>query len=1294
MNHSRQAADPEWKQLLRLGEQIVSQTTPSAQCALIIDMVGQLLNTQVQVWLASPAYPLPDSVDLETLPQVTATPLAHKAFAEQKTQCNPPLPGINDETGRTQTADNGPISIAIPMRVHDNLLGIVQLDRPQGTSFVEHELNLLEGLVTHAAIAMEITRQESLKNWRYEQIALVRSVSSQIASLNDLSQLYDQVTRLIQAAFNFYYVAIFTLDSRNNVLRFKGSASQNHNVPLQPDFSVGLGEGIIGAVGKEGIEIIAPDVREEARYRYLDGLPDTYSEAALPLKVENRILGVLDIQSNKPNIFHETDMLVLRSLADNIALAIESTLLYANLERHADQVSSVFEVSHALTSILDLDELLNEVVRLIQNRFGYPFVHVYTVHPGRQMVIYQTGTGARSEAMKEQGRNYPLDAEQGLIPWVARNKKTFVCNDVTQEPLYLPSDLPPLDTRAELTVPLMAGDEVLGVLDIQSQEINAFDENDRSLFEALAAPIAIAMRNANFYRTEQWRRKVAESFRDVAHLISANLPLNQLLDIILEKLENNLPCQASAVWLLEEDIGPAARRKGSRLRLAATRNVDSEKIFEALQDSAILGMVERAIEADQPLIRQPSDPFGPLGAAKGFSQNYSSIAAPMRTRQRVLGMLTLAHSQDGRYGGEAQAITATFASYAAVAIQNARLYTEAQEQALISTMLLQVAEASQTTMTIENLLSTMVRLTRLLVGVKQCAFLLWEESLEAFELKAWYGFEPGHQANRLHSPKLPALEQLVAEKSTLYLQDPEEEVNLPEMNFDADAGTIVMLPLLVRSEVIGAFLVSLQMAMVPGIETGFDPKAQAILQGIAHQTSMTVDNLRLLEGRQEEAYVTAALLQVAQTVVSSNDLNDTLDTIVQLLPILIGIDTCIIYLWDTSSQLHRPTQASADSRRDEEMILARPFGPGEHLLLDAVRQTGEMHLCKVIDSTGPFTEWAALYCQSYEMLAEQGTPLRGDWVLGYPLSIQGQVLGILLVRETETSPVFWERRMEIIHGIAQQISMAIQNDLFKQEMIETERWEREIQLARQIQETFLPDTMPQINRWEIDLRWETAREVGGDFYDIFKLPENRLGLVIADVSDKGLPAALYMTVARTLIRANAADGDSPADVLKEVNKLLVNDSTEAMFITAVYIILSLDTGEFTYANAGHNRPLLYRCKKAVLEELPKGGTAMGILNDLELENHRLKIQLGDSLILFTDGVTDILSPEGDFFGDHRLHEIIQKIGKGTIQDLLNNLDDALIEFRRGTPPADDITLLAVRREPSRRKRPALSKAQE
>lgn len=1273
--NTRQSTDLLWKQLLQLGEQITLQPTPAAQCQQITQAISQVMPAAVQIWLAGPAYPLPgralieDPPEIGVLPHPAAPALVQRAWQERRTSHNP-------------AARKGHLSaLAIPLLANGTLLGVVQIAAHQGETLALRDANRLEGLVRHAAIAMEITRQEALKNWRYEQINLVRSVSAQMANLRDPNALFPRVTRLIQETFHYYYVAIFTLDERLSRFVFRASASQEPAAHIPPGYSAALGEGIIGSVGQTGSEIVAGDVRLDERYRSLEGLPGTLSEAAFPIKVENQILGVLDVQSDQVNAFHDIDLLVLHALADNIALAMESAQLYDDLHHRAEQISSVFEVSHALASLLDMDELLSKVVDLIQKRFGFPFVHVFSVHPGRRRIFYQAGSGERSSAMRDAGLSYPLDAANGLIPWVARTGQTRLANNVDLDPLYVPTEIPPHDTRAELAVPLKAGEEVLGILDIQSNQVNAFAENDVSLFEALAVTVASAIRNATVYRSEQWRRQVAEGFRDVAYLITTNRPLDQLLNTVLEKLEANLPCEASAIWLLKEDNSMLNDHENNpQLHLAAVSKIAPEKVIAAQHDEQVAGMLARALASEQPVIRRPDDPYGPLGLALNYDTEYSSIAAPMRTGGHVLGVLALAHSSNGRYGSEALAMTATFASYAAVAIQNARLYRESQEQALISTMLLQVAEASQSTLNVDDLLGTMLRLARLLIGVRKCAFALWEDSLRAYQIKAWYGFEPTGEPPYLLDSGAPGMARLAAQHSTTFCSNPDADLYLAEIGLNSEAGMVVLLPLLVRGELAGAFLVALQLGATHNEgEQTFDPKALSILQGIAHQTALTVDNLRLLEARQEEAYVTAALLQVAQAVVSSTDLHDTLDTIVHLLPILVGIDTCAIYLLDQTNQAFRPAQAYAGSRREEELLLSHTYPLGQYPLLDQVWQSGELYLSQVPDSQMLPADWPSLSCQPFHEMEKAGSAQLGDWLLAYPLSLQGMVLGILLVREKTTSPVFWEKRMEIINGIAQQVSMVIQNDLFKQELVENERIEREIQLARQIQETFLPDKLPQLDGWEMDLRWETAREVGGDFYDIIKLDDEHVGLVIADVSDKGMPAALYMTVARTLIRANAANHSSPARVLEEVNNLLVNDSPESMFITVVYAVLDLKNNRLLYANAGHNRPLLFRRDQKVVEQLPKGGLAMGIFMDQELVDHEIALLEGDVLILFTDGVTDILSPQGTSFGDDRLQEVIEQHGEEDVETILEHLDDALSDFRQGARQFDDITLVALRR---------------
>jgi GAF domain-containing protein len=183
----------------------------------------------------------------------------------------------------------------------------------------------------------------------------------------------------------------------------------------------------------------------------------------------------------------------------------------------------------------------------------------------------------------------------------------------------------------------------------------------------------------------------------------------------------------------------------------------------------------RALHADQPTVRTPQSPFEPLGSALGFPSDYSAIAAPLHIGDRRLGLLTLAHHTPGRYGAESRAMTAAFASYAAVAIENTRLYQAAQEQAYVSTVLLQVAEATQSLTTLDQVLETVVRLTPMLVGVGRCALLLWDEPAAAFVPAAAYGLNPAQQATfdqwHIALGDEPAFDDLRLDRAPIFIYD-------------------------------------------------------------------------------------------------------------------------------------------------------------------------------------------------------------------------------------------------------------------------------------------------------------------------------------------------------------------------------------------------------------------------------------------------------------------------------------------------------------------------------------------
>ncbi|MCK4315262.1 MAG: GAF domain-containing protein, partial [Anaerolineae bacterium] len=859
--------------------------------------------------------------------------------------------------------------------------------------------------------------------------------------------------------FKHYYVALFILEPGQEVLRCRASAGDIRPQPDQdaasPVLQVRLGQGIIGHVAQTGVELLANDVDHEPLYRYVDSLPETRSEVALPLKIEDHVMGVLDVQSDQPERFDETDMLVLRALADNIAIAVEGTRLHEGLRRRADQLSTVAEISRAITSILNLDTLFDKVVTLIHKRLGYPFVHLFTVDHAHRQIVYRAGlplTPPRGEP-EGGGPACSLDDSEGIVPWVARHGETVLADDVSRDSRYRPSGLPPADAHAQLTVPLAFGGQVLGVLDVQSDSRDAFGDDDRFLFEALADNVAIAIRNANLYRSEQWRRQVADSMREVAGLLSAGVALDQVLDAILAELERTLPCDAAAVWLLHDDD----------LCLVAVHGYAAEVCASDFSPdtSPWLG---RALHADQPTIRTPQSPFEPLGSTLGFPSDYSAIAAPLRIGDRRLGLLTLVHRTPGRYGAESRAMTAAFASYAAVAIENTRLYQAAQEQAYVSTVLLQVAEATQSLTTLDQVLETVVRLTPMLVGVGRCALLLWDEPAAAFVPAAAYGLNPAQQAtcDRWHIAPgdVPAFDHLRLSKAPIVIHDTATDPRVAGAGISAlGFESLLLLPLLARGAVLGTMLVDCRSEQ-PGLSASeqLNDERLAIIQGIAYQTASAVENARLLEAQQEEAYVSAALLQVAQAVVSFNDLDDILRAVVRITPILVGVERCIIFLWDDDQSVFRPTQAYGVPRDTETAFLARRYAPGDFPLLDAVREHDSLIAHSGGDDLIPS-----------DFIADFVRPPQGEphALLGVPLSVKGDVLGVMLIEETGTTRGSSERRLEIITGIAHQAALAMQNDRLQQEMAERERLERELQLAREIQQTFMPSQLPHLPGWEL-----------------------------------------------------------------------------------------------------------------------------------------------------------------------------------------------------------------------------------
>jgi sigma-B regulation protein RsbU (phosphoserine phosphatase) len=248
-----------------------------------------------------------------------------------------------------------------------------------------------------------------------------------------------------------------------------------------------------------------------------------------------------------------------------------------------------------------------------------------------------------------------------------------------------------------------------------------------------------------------------------------------------------------------------------------------------------------------------------------------------------------------------------------------------------------------------------------------------------------------------------------------------------------------------------------------------------------------------------------------------------------------------------------------------------------------------------------------------------------------------------------------------------------------------ERIESELSIAASIQKSMLPSTFPPFpGREEFDIHavMRPAKEVGGDFYDFLLLDERRLCVVVGDVSGKGVPAALFMTVTKYLVEAAAGENAEPENILRRVNGQLSQNNDACMFVTLFLGILDLESGELSYANAGHNPPLLVgRDGEASYLERP-GGPILGVMDDATFRTDRRQMNPGDTLIVYSDGVTEAADDAGLFFGEDRLLETMSSIGSVSARQITGTLLNEIDSFSKNAPQADDITILALRFTPS------------
>lgn len=646
----------------------------------------------------------------------------------------------------------------------------------------------------------------------------------------------------------------------------------------------------------------------------------------------------------------------------------------------------------------------------------------------------------------------------------------------------------------------------------------------------------------------------------------------------------------------------------------------------------------------------------------------AGIYVPLIAGERVIGSISIQSYRPRAFDADDMRLLSLIADQAAVAISKAHVFDEARLRAVQLQAIHEVSERITAILDLDALLPSIVKLIKEHFGYHPVhIFTLGDDDVMVFRTSTAEGAALARVRQLVLRDGSGIIGAATGQGQSVLVNDVREDPRY--ISDDPQTRAELAVPLRFGDQIIGVL-------DVQSAEAGrFHESDLFVIQTLAGQVATAIESARAFTAQREEAWTLNALLQVAENLARAGSLDELLPTIVRLPPLLLGCERCYCLLWDRDRGRFTPLSVYGVPSDQRVLFLGQSFEEADAPLLAQARvgmrplvvpdAANQPEVCRpILDRFG------------------------GGTLLVLPLTARGATLGMLVVDHAAVDRRFTPRELALYSGIANQAAGALESALLALEAAKAARFEGELRVARDIQTALLPSAVPQLVGWDVAADWRSARLVGGDFYDYWSFSSQaqqrvgaQLGFVIADVSDKGVPAAMFMALSRSLVRAAALDGSSPAVALTRANRWITRDSESGMFVTLFYGILQPDSGVLRYCCAGHNPPLLFRAAGGPVVELTTPGIALGVLEEVSLYEQEVMLAEGDVLVCYTDGVTEAIDDASEGFGVPRLIEAVRASQAGSAGDVLGAVTAALALFTGDRPLFDDVTMVVIKRVP-------------
>jgi serine phosphatase RsbU (regulator of sigma subunit)/putative methionine-R-sulfoxide reductase with GAF domain len=633
----------------------------------------------------------------------------------------------------------------------------------------------------------------------------------------------------------------------------------------------------------------------------------------------------------------------------------------------------------------------------------------------------------------------------------------------------------------------------------------------------------------------------------------------------------------------------------------------------------------------------------------------SGIYVPLISGNQVIGSISVQSHETNAFTADDLRRLSQIADQAAVAISKARTFNEARQRAAQLQAIQDVSAHLSVMLEPDELLPEVMRLIREHLGYHPVhCITVNEQGILQYRATTADVDAAAFMEHLLDDDKTGIIAEVARTGQPVLVNDVHNDPRYVED--DPHTRSELAVPMRFADRLVG--ILDVQSSDV----WRFDETDVFVMQTLADQVALALERAKAFSAQREEAWRLNVLLQAAAELNRTGAIGDLLNTAVRLPLRLLDCRRCCYLSWDKQRQRFIAAAAAGLSPLEEDDLIGQAF-PATLFDIHSQQASG-VQLLQLDVANMPGLQ-----------------PFGSERVLILVARGRSTVPGILLADYDLSERVFGERERRLFTGLAGQIGSALENALLEQEADNAARLEEELRLARDIQTSLLPAAAPHVPGWEVMCHWRAARVIGGDFYDYWPLTgangEHLFGFVIADVSDKGMAAALFMALSRSLVRAAALDGSDPAAALTRANRWITRDSESGMFVTLFYGILDLDSGVLRYCCAGHNPPLV-RSHDGSTRELATPGIALGVIEEASLHSASTIIAPGDTLVCYTDGVTESFDEHDELYGVPRLIDVIQRTQHEPAATVVRAIADDIAAFSDGRI-FDDVTMLVIRR---------------